>query len=105
MSLSLKITGTGCALPDKVLTNADLSKIVETSDEWITTRTGIKERRIAGENIATSRENRRALDAYVECQRTGIWPAGPDKVLTVDLPEWAKQKIQAEDFNQEEDMS
>jgi exodeoxyribonuclease VIII len=52
-----------------------------------------------------SRENRRALDAYDECQRTGIWPAGPDKVLTVDLPEWAKQKIQAEDFNQEEDMS
>ena len=51
------------------------------------------------------RENARALAAYVECQRTGIWPAGPDKVLNVDLPEWAKQKMQAEDFNQAEDVS
>lgn len=52
--LTVNITGTGSALPEKVLTNADLSKIVETNDEWITTRTGIKERRVAGENTATS---------------------------------------------------
>ena len=39
--------GTGYYLPEKVLTNADLEKIVETSDEWITERTGIKERRRA----------------------------------------------------------
>lgn len=44
------IAGTGSALPKKVLTNFDLEKMVETSDEWITTRTGIKERRIAEEN-------------------------------------------------------
>jgi 3-oxoacyl-[acyl-carrier-protein] synthase III len=43
------IAGTGRAVPDKVLTNADLTKMVETSDEWITSRTGIKERRVAGE--------------------------------------------------------
>ena len=43
------IAGTGRAVPDKVLTNADLMKMVETSDEWITSRTGIKERRVAGE--------------------------------------------------------
>jgi 3-oxoacyl-[acyl-carrier-protein] synthase III len=49
-----RITGTGSALPDKVMTNADLSKIVDTSDEWITTRTGIKERRIADKSTATS---------------------------------------------------
>lgn len=53
-SFSLRITGTGACLPDKVLTNNDISKMVETSDEWITTRTGIKERRIASSNVATS---------------------------------------------------
>ena len=42
------ITGTGSALPSQVVTNRDLEKLVDTSDEWITTRTGIKERRIAG---------------------------------------------------------
>ena len=40
------IMGTGSAVPDNVLTNSDLEKIVDTTDEWITTRTGIKERRI-----------------------------------------------------------
>jgi 3-oxoacyl-[acyl-carrier-protein] synthase-3 len=44
------ILGTGAALPEKRLTNADLEKMVDTSDEWITSRTGIKERRIAAEN-------------------------------------------------------
>lgn len=42
-----QIVGTGAALPSRVVTNADLEKIVETTDEWITTRTGIRERRIA----------------------------------------------------------
>lgn len=41
------ILGTGSYLPEQVVTNRDLEKIVETSDEWITTRTGIKERRRA----------------------------------------------------------
>lgn len=44
----------GICLPDKVLTNFDLEKMVDTSDEWIRTRTGIKERRIAGSGIKTS---------------------------------------------------
>lgn len=48
------IIGTGSYLPEKVLTNDDLSKIVDTSDEWITTRTGIKERHIAADDQATS---------------------------------------------------
>ena len=43
------ITGVGSYLPTKILTNAELEKIVETSDEWITTRTGIKERRMAAD--------------------------------------------------------
>lgn len=48
------IIGVGKYLPKKVLTNADLEKMVDTSDEWITTRTGIKQRRIAAKNEAAS---------------------------------------------------
>lgn len=48
-----RIMGTGGYLPEKVMTNADLEKIVETSDEWIRERTGIEERRIAAENETT----------------------------------------------------
>jgi len=48
------IAGTGSYLPEKVLTNADLEKLVETSDEWIFSRTGIRERRIAAEGEFTS---------------------------------------------------
>jgi 3-oxoacyl-[acyl-carrier-protein] synthase-3 len=45
-----KIAGTGSYLPEKILTNQDLESIVDTTDEWITTRTGIKQRHIAAEN-------------------------------------------------------
>jgi len=48
------ISGVGSYVPAKILTNADLEKLVETSDEWITTRTGIKERRLAAKNEFTS---------------------------------------------------
>jgi len=48
------ITGVGAYVPPRILTNKDLEKMVDTSDEWITTRTGIKERRIADEETATS---------------------------------------------------
>jgi 3-oxoacyl-[acyl-carrier-protein] synthase-3 len=48
------IAGTGRALPQGIITNADLEKMVETSDEWITTRTGIKERHKAAEHEYTS---------------------------------------------------
>lgn len=61
------ITGTGSALPEKRLTNDDLSKMVDTNDEWIVQRTGIRERRIAGpgESTATlaTTAARHALDA------------------------------------------
>ncbi len=49
-----KIVGTGRSIPDRVLTNADLEKLVDTSDEWITARTGIKERRLVKEGVYTS---------------------------------------------------
>jgi len=49
-----RIAGTGSYLPEKVLTNADLTKFVETSDEWIVARTGIRERHVAAEGETTS---------------------------------------------------
>ena len=48
-----RIIGTGSALPERVLTNADLEKFVETSDEWIHTRTGIRQRHVAAEGETT----------------------------------------------------
>ena len=53
-SASTVILGTGAYAPSRVLTNDELSKTVDTSDEWIRTRTGIRERRIAGPDEATS---------------------------------------------------
>ncbi len=50
----IKIVGSGFYVPEKILTNADLEKMVDTSDEWITTRTGIKERRISAPDEFTS---------------------------------------------------
>ncbi|MEO0090205.1 MAG: beta-ketoacyl-ACP synthase III [candidate division WOR-3 bacterium] len=52
--IKIKIVGTGSYLPEKIINNFDLEKMVDTSDEWITERTGIKERRIAREDQATS---------------------------------------------------
>ena len=61
------IAGTGSYVPERVLRNADLEKMVDTTDEWIYTRSGIRERRIAAEGEATSdmaaSASRRALEA------------------------------------------
>ncbi|MEC7776610.1 MAG: beta-ketoacyl-ACP synthase III [Planctomycetota bacterium] len=64
-----RIAGTGRYVPEKVLTNTDLEKIVETSDEWIIKRTGIRERRIAAEDQSTS-------DLAVEAARMALDRAG-----------------------------
>lgn len=66
-----KITGTGSSVPDAVLSNSDLEKMVETSDEWITTRTGIRERRIADENTASSDIAREAAQKALEAADVG----------------------------------
>src|SRR5690606_9637616 len=50
ISSRVRIAGTGRYLPERVMTNADLEAMVETSDEWIRTRTGIRERRIAAKD-------------------------------------------------------
>jgi len=72
-----KIIGTGSYLPEQVRTNADLEKMVETSDEWIVTRTGIRERRIAapGENVSTMgyEAAQRALEmAGIDKEKIGL---------------------------------
>ena len=69
--MGTKILGLGVYLPQKVLTNFDLEKMVETSDEWITTRTGIKERRIA--------EKESVVDMATAAAREAIKKAGIDK--------------------------
>src|ERR1700704_3849170 len=65
-SRAVSIIGTGSYVPDRILTNFDLEKIVETSDEWITTRTGIKERRIAAEGEHTSHMAAKAAQSAME---------------------------------------
>ena len=69
---TVSIIGTGSYVPEKVLTNAELSTMVETSDEWIATRTGIRERRIASAEQATS-------DLAAEAARAAIENAGIEK--------------------------
>jgi 3-oxoacyl-[acyl-carrier-protein] synthase-3 len=64
-----RITGTGSYAPRKVITNHDLEKLVDTSDEWITERTGIKERRIAEKGQTTS-------DLAYEASRKALKAAG-----------------------------
>ena len=54
ISRGVTVAGTGSYVPEKVMTNNDLAKFIDTTDEWITTRTGIKERRIAADDQATS---------------------------------------------------
>ncbi|MGD8812755.1 MAG: beta-ketoacyl-ACP synthase III, partial [Thioalkalispiraceae bacterium] len=72
-----RITGTGSYLPKKVLTNADLEKIVETTDEWITERTGIKKRHIAEDGETT-------CDLAEQAARNAIDAAGLD-IKDIDL--------------------
>jgi 3-oxoacyl-[acyl-carrier-protein] synthase-3 len=73
------ILGTGHSYPEGVLTNADLEKMVETSDEWITTRTGIKQRRKAAPGEYTSQFAVRASREAIE--RAGIDPMEIDLIL------------------------
>ncbi len=67
MEKNAAITGWGYYLPERVLTNQDLEKMVATSDEWIQTRTGIQERRIAGPGETTSLMCTRAARQALEC--------------------------------------
>jgi 3-oxoacyl-[acyl-carrier-protein] synthase-3 len=82
------ITGVGSYVPEKVLTNADLEKLVDTSDEWITTRTGIKERRIAAKEEFTS--DMAAKAAQRAMKMAGVTASQIDLIIvatiTPDMP-------------------
>ncbi len=72
-SASVVVAGTGAYVPEKILTNDDLSKMVETNDEWIRTRTGIRERRIAAPGETSSVMAEKAGRAALE--RAGVDPS------------------------------
>ncbi|MCE1915156.1 3-oxoacyl-ACP synthase, partial [Enterobacter hormaechei] len=61
-----KILGTGSYLPAQVRTNADLEKMVDTSDEWIVTRTGVRERRLATDDETVAVMGFRAAKKAIE---------------------------------------
>ena len=72
-----KIAGTGRYLPEKILTNFDLEKMVDTSDEWIRTRTGVERRHVVRDDETTS-------DMCVEAAKVAIEDAGVD-VTDIDM--------------------
>jgi len=73
------IIGTGSFLPEKTLTNRDLERMVDTSDEWIVSRTGIRERRLAEEDQGTSDLAYRAAERALAC--AGLEPADIDLLI------------------------
>ena len=79
MSIKSVIAATGAFLPEKIMTNADLEKIVDTSDEWITQRSGIKQRHIAGDDETTADLAIGAAKQALE--RSGLSAADIDGVI------------------------
>jgi 3-oxoacyl-[acyl-carrier-protein] synthase-3 len=84
----MRIAGTGKAVPSKVVTNDDLSKMVETNDEWIAARTGIRERRILEEGRSSS--DLAAEAALAACRTASVEPKDLDCIIcatvTPDMP-------------------
>lgn len=78
-----RLIGTGSYLPKKVLSNQDLEKMVDTSDEWIVTRTGMKERRIAAPDECTSDLGVKAAEAAIA--DAGIDPQTIDCIIVATL--------------------
>lgn len=81
--LTAGVVGTGMYVPEKVLTNADLEKMVDTNDEWITSRVGIKERRIAAPGETTSSMG--AAAARAALADAGITAAEVDLIITATI--------------------
>jgi 3-oxoacyl-[acyl-carrier-protein] synthase-3 len=74
-----RVGGTGSCLPERILTNQELERMVDTNDEWIVSRTGIKERRIADPKDATSDlASKAGLNA---CNNAGVDPAELDLII------------------------
>jgi 3-oxoacyl-[acyl-carrier-protein] synthase-3 len=76
--MSFSVLGTGRAVPDQVITNGDLSRIVDTSDEWIVTRTGIHERRICKNETHTELAAKAAREAL---DNAGVQPGELDLII------------------------
>ena len=77
------IIGTGSYVPEKVLTNVDIEKFLDTSDEWIYTRTGIKERRVAAKAQATSDLAKVACERAMES--AGVKPDDIDLIVLATI--------------------
>ena len=73
------LTGIGLSVPDRVMTNADFEKFLDTSDEWITKRTGIKERHLVTEGQTTAtlatQASRAALNEPPAAGSSTVWPS------------------------------
>ncbi|HLE19468.1 MAG TPA: 3-oxoacyl-ACP synthase, partial [Syntrophales bacterium] len=76
--LRSRVLGTGSYVPEKVLTNAELESMVETSDDWISSRTGIRERRVAVEESTSDMAARAAKAALKE---SGVSPKDIDLIV------------------------
>ena len=86
--MTAKIIGTGSYLPQRILTNGDLEKMVDTSDEWIVSRTGMKERRIAEKDEHTSDMGTAAALKAMEAAH--VSPSDIDLILVATLtPDYA----------------
>src|SRR5216684_6163347 len=81
--IAAKITGVAGYVPPKVLTNADLEKMVETNDEWIRSRTGIRERHIAENGTASSHLATHAAKALLTQTKTD--PAEIDLIIVASV--------------------
>ena len=80
---SVRITGWGMYAPERMLTNADLEKLVDTSDEWIRTRTGIRERRVAAAHESTA--TLAAIAGKRAIAVAGLQPDDIDLILVATL--------------------
>ena len=84
--MSFRIIGTGMYVPPKAVTNDDLAKIVDTNDEWITKRVGIKERRISETEFTSemgAKAAKAALDAAIaDAQKVAMTPVSRHPIST-----------------------
>jgi 3-oxoacyl-[acyl-carrier-protein] synthase-3 len=83
LPLSASIIGTGSFVPEKILSNADLERLVETNNEWIVTRTGIRERRIAAQEQTTS--DMAAEAAKAAMLNAGVTPEEIDMIIVATV--------------------
>lgn len=81
--LNSGILGVGSAVPPKIVTNFDLEKVIDTSDEWIRTRTGIRERRIVENGVSTS--DLAAEAAQAALQAAGVTPDEIDMIIVATI--------------------